>query len=252
MFPETTAKNVDSAAGTAARRQLEREAPARYKNHFLDSLTERVRLKIAPYLRTVLLAKDAYLFQQDEELQHVYFPLTAVVSRYQMLEDGRTIEVALTGREGSVGLGSALGSFRSTNCCQVCVGGESLRIGVDYVRSALIGEASVFGSFVYTADRNIRQISKRSICNHFHTVEQRLCTWILMVRDRSDGDRLNVTHDQVARSLGVHRPTVTAITSSLRERGVINYSRGCLTILRTDSLRKLACDCFAELSLTAA
>ena len=121
-----------------------------------------------------MVAKDDYLFQQDEAVKCVYFPETAVVSEYQILEDGRTIEVAIVGNEGALGVISAFSSCRAINCSQVCVGGKVLKINSDYLERELSADQSLQYALHQTILRQMKQLSQKIICNTFHSVEQPL------------------------------------------------------------------------------
>jgi CRP-like cAMP-binding protein len=97
-------------------------------------------------------------------------------------------------------------------------------------------------------DHYIRQISQRAICNMYHSVKERLCTWLLMVQDRCGRSTLNLTHEQIARTLGVYRPSITCIAQELREKKLIDYSRGGISICNRDRVEEVACTCYAELA----
>jgi CRP-like cAMP-binding protein len=96
--------------------------------------------------------------------------------------------------------------------------------------------------------RYIGQISQKAICNMYHSVRERLCTWLLMVQDRCGSSNLKLTHDQMARTLGVYRPSVSFTTQELRESKLINYTRGALSIRDRKSLERAACSCYSEMS----
>ena len=217
-----------------------------YENRVLSSLPQYVQKRLRPHLREVLVAKDDYLFQQDEAVKCVYFPETAVVSEYQILEDGRTIEVAIVGNEGALGVTSAFSSCRAINCSQVCVGGKVLKINSDYLERELSADQSLQYALHQTILRQMKQLSQKVICNTFHSVEQRFCTWLLMLHDRFGGDCLRITHEHIARVLGVHRPSITCIAQGLRDKGLIDYSRGRVVIRDLAGLEENACICYGE------
>lgn len=220
-----------------------------YQNRVLASLPQHVQKRLFPHLREVSVTKDNYLFQQDEAVKCVYFPETAVVSEFQILEDGRTIEVAIIGNEGAVGVPSAFSSSRAINCSQVCVSGKVLKVNSDYLERELSADQALQYALHHTILRQMKQLSQKVICNTFHSVEQRFCTWLLMLQDRCDGNCLRVTHEHIARVLGVHRPSVTCIAQHLRENGLIEYSRGRITVLSRAGLEENACICYSESGL---
>lgn len=224
-----------------------KDAPA---NRVLAALPQYVIKRLRPHLREITVSKDDYLFQQDEVVKCIYFPETAVISEFQILEDGRTIEVALIGSEGALGAASAFSSARAINCSQVCIAGKVLKINSDYLERELSADHSLQYALHQTIARQMKQLSQKVICNTFHSVEQRFCTWLLMLQDRSGNGFLKVTHEHAARVLGVHRPSITCIAQGLREKGYIDYSRGRIIIRSRVGVEKNACICYADSRLT--
>lgn len=218
-------------------------------NLVLSGMRSEVLKKLRPYMKEVVLAKDDYIYQQDELIDCVYFPETAVISEFQILEDGRTIEVAVTGREGVVGIVSAFGSCVATNCTQVCVAGSVLKLKSDILEREIALDSSLLRKLHEPVNAHIRQLSQKVICNTYHTLEQRLCTWLLSLSERSGSNKLRLTQEHVARVLGVHRPSVTCIAQILRERGYIEYARGRIIIRDRGGLEDHACTCYEEMRL---
>jgi len=204
--------------------------------------------KLDRSLRTVSLDREQCLWGQDEKPEYIYFPETAVISHLKMLEDGRVVEVALTGREGSAGMASAFGSGLSSSSAQVAHAGEAARIE----REVLLKLTRVYPEMVplLLADVGpfIDDVSLRSICNMYHDVKGRLATWLLMIQDRCSMESLNVTHEQIARSLGIYRPSLTSVALALRKDGSIQYGRGEVVILDRQLLESDACTCYRPLS----
>ncbi len=230
----------------AATDELERTDQAFARNRLLATFPSSTIKRLRPHFRELTVTKDNYLFQQDEDMASVYFPTTAVISESQILEDGRMIEVAIIGREGAAGISSAFGVRRSINCSQVCIGGTVLRISSKYLRRELELDVSLNRLLHEYIARQMKHLSQKVICNTFHSVEQRFCSWLLMLQDRSDSRSLNVTHEHIARALGVHRPSVTCIAQSLREKTMIDYSRGRIVVKDRNKMEKNACICYSE------
>lgn len=218
-------------------------------NSILDALTPELRRIIEPALKTVSLKKEQFIYQEDDELDFIYFPLNAVVSEFKILEDGRMVEIAVTGNEGAVGLSSIFsGTQAAMNCTQVTQAGTAKRIDAATFEKLLKqNESFRLGLNKFVSDY-IRQISQKAICNMYHSVKERFCTWLLMVQDRSGKSMLNLTHEQIARTLGVYRPSITCIAQELREMKLIDYSRGGISICNRERVKKSACTCYLELS----
>jgi CRP-like cAMP-binding protein len=90
----------------------------------------------------------------------------------------------------------------------------------------------------------ITQISQTAVCNRLHSVEQRLCRWLLMTRDRTGSDELQMTHEFVSNMLGVRREGVTLAAQRLQELGMISYIRGHIIILSRQQLVDRVCECY--------
>lgn len=226
--------------------QLEpvRSLPARIG---IGGLPSVLLSKIRPLLKYTQLAKDDYLFQQDDRIDFVYFPETAVISEFQMLADGRTIEVAVTGSEGAVGISSVWSTSPAVNCAQVCVGGNAYKIEADLLERELTYSRPLQRWLHDQINSYIKQISHKVICNTHHAVEERFCTWLLMLQDRSKKSKFNLTQEYIAGVLGVYRPSVTCMAKALREKEAIDYVRGQIFITDRQKLKKMSCACYTEL-----
>ncbi len=203
--------------------------------------------KIRPLLKLTMLTKDDYLYQQDDRVDFIYFPETAVISEFQMLADGRTIEVAVTGGEGAVGISSVWSTSTAVNCAQVCVGGTAYKIETELLERELAYSRPLQRWLHDQINSYIKQISHKVICNTHHAVEERFCTWLLMLQDRSKKNKFNLTQEYIAGVLGVYRPSVTCMAKSLREKNAIDYVRGQIFISDRQKLKKMSCACYTEL-----
>jgi CRP-like cAMP-binding protein len=227
---------------------FERLAAKRFlTNTLLAAQREEVFEEILPYLESVSLAGGDYIYQPGDQIDFIYFPETAVISEFQILEDGRTIEIAMTGNEGILGLLSIYNSGQASNWTQVSVGGTASRINSRIFEKKIARHPSFQRMLFEYINNYVTQISQRSVCNSYHVIEQRFCSWLLMMQDRKKTDRLPLTQEQIARSLGVHRPSLTHIAQHLRSKKIIDYVRGKIYIIDREELEKSACPCFSEI-----
>lgn len=223
---------------------------SKYRNRILSMFSVRLLDGLSPFLRHRYLVRDECLFEQESDLDAVYFPESAVLSELHMLEDGRMVEVAMMGSESSVGVATVFGPRKTPNFVQVCQPGTALCVDAKILRKHLLRDPSASVYMEITLQQYIRQLSQRSVCNLHHSVEERFCSWLLMLQDRCHSSELKLTHEQVARSLGVHRPSFTCVALAMRERGMIDYFRGKLRVIDRDLLESAACSCYSELGLT--
>lgn len=218
-----------------------------YGNLILSALSREQFQQIAAVSTKVSLAEGEVLYQPDDKIEYIYFPETAVVSQFCILEDGRTIEIAMIGREGITGLSAIYGLPISNYWTQVSVAGKALKVSVETVKQEFKVCETLQTVFLNYFNQYTAQISNRVVCNNYHLVEKRFCSWLLMLCDRHGSDKFMLTHSHVAGYLGVHRPSFTHVAKKLREKEVISYCRGNLSVLNREALLKYACECYTSI-----
>lgn len=216
------------------------------RNDILRVLPENVFEDLLAQMDLVYFEAGEYLYQPEDPINYFYFPETAIISDFQILHDGKTMEVAMTGREGMVGVSSVFTPHASLNWIQTSIPGKVWRIDAQTFRQKFNTSDSLQKLTFDYLNFYIAQISQKVICNSHHSVEERLCCWLLMVSDRCGLNSLPLTQEQIAGFLGVHRPSVTLITQSLRDSGIINYLRGKISILDKVRLEFTSCDCYSN------
>jgi CRP-like cAMP-binding protein len=215
-------------------------------NQLLAALPARALKRLLPALEPVPLTVGEVLYHPEDSIRHVYFPNQGVISIINALDSRLSIEVGMVGREGMVGLPAFLGVGRAINRAVVQVPGDALRMAAKVFRD----EARKDGPFhdrlhLYTHAR-LTQMSLSIACNRFHNVEKRFARWLLVIHDRVDSDEFLLTQEYISRMLGAHRPHVTTAARALQQSGLINYSRGRLTILNRRGLERASCGCYRD------
>lgn len=219
------------------------------KNYLLAAQSDEVLLKLLPFLERVSFSSRENIYQPDDNVDYVYFPETAVISEFQILKDGRTVEIAMTGREGGIGLLSLYGSHPASNWTQVSVAGSAFKLKSKFLKNEILQDQSFQKPLLKFINNYVIQISQRAVCNSYHTLEERFCSWLLMIHDRRGNNKLSLTQEQIARFLGSHRPSITHIAQSLRTKKIIEYVRGQLLILNRQELENIACDCHLDIDV---
>ena len=222
------------------------EPSSSFENEILASIPPDIVEGMRPFLRRIKVSKEQFLFQQDDEVDCIYFPETAILSEFHLLEDGRMVEVALTGRDGAIGISSVFCCDQVPNCVQVIQSGTVLQIEASRMKKIVAKYPDLPGILFGTLENYIRQLSQKVVCNMYHSLESRFCTWLLRFNDRSRRKVLKLTHEQLAKVLGVYRPSVTCIALAMKERSAIDYSRGGLSITDRPQLERYACGCYDE------
>ncbi|HKR01764.1 MAG TPA: Crp/Fnr family transcriptional regulator [Pyrinomonadaceae bacterium] len=214
-------------------------------NRLLATLSGEDFARLLPHLEPVSIQAGKEIYKFEEDVTFAYFPEDMVVSRLHVLADGGITETALIGREGMIGLSAILNPLQLTACTQVLVGGSALRLPTKILRQEFARGGGLQQVLLTYAGARIAQISQRAICNGRHKLEERFCCWLLMVQDRAGANRLPLTHEQMARHLGVRRAGVTGVAHALRDKDIINYSRGHVTILDRQAMEATACECYS-------
>lgn len=216
----------------------------KFSNIILGALTKEEFQRIASNSNRISLSDSEILYQPDDKIDYIYFPETAVVSQFCILEDGRTIEIAMIGKEGITGQAAIYGSQTANYWTQVSVAGKALKISLDVVKQEFDRCETLQTRLLNYFNQYTTQISNRVICNNYHLIEKRFCSWLLMLCDRHGSEEFTLTHSHIAGYLGVHRPSFTHVAKKLREREIIDYCRGNLSVLNRSELLKYACECY--------
>jgi CRP-like cAMP-binding protein len=214
-------------------------------NHLLAGLPASDQSRLLPLLETVSFRLGDVLYESGVSLRHLYFPTSSVVSLLFVTKSGASTELAVTGREGVVGIGLFMGGESTPSRAVVQIAGAALRLPVaDLQREFKLGGPHQHALLRFT-QALITQMSQTAVCNRHHSVEQQLCRWLLLSLDRVDLDELRMTQQLIADMLGVRREGVTAAASKLQEWGCIRYSRGLIKVTDREGLERRVCECYS-------
>jgi CRP-like cAMP-binding protein len=180
--------------------------------------------------------------------EYSYFVESGIVSLVASTRNGSSVEVALIGREGVAGIADALGNQPLPYGLVVQLPGLAYRVPKAVIREHIFSCSALHELLMDYSQRVMHQLAQSALCNRFHTSEQRLARWLLLAAERADTNRFEVTHDFVAQMVGAPRPVVSATAAALREKGIIDYRRGVLTIRNAARLRRVACECLDAIS----
>lgn len=214
------------------------------KNRILLSLPSELRGHVIERCSPVHLELGRVLSRAGQPLPVVHFPETAVVSTVSTFADGSAIEVANIGRDGCTGTSLVLRNPRELTTNIVQLAGQALAMDAKdftHLKVTMTGfERALFGA----VQGVFFQVMVSSACNATHSARERLARWLLTMRDRSDSDVMYLTHDFLAEILGVRRATVSEAAGAMKDKGLIDYSRGRITIVDRAGLRKASCECY--------
>jgi CRP-like cAMP-binding protein len=216
-------------------------------NALLDRLPAEEFDPLAPMLQKVRLTLKQVVHQFDEDVAHVHFPTTALISLMMILEEDDPVEAATVGKEGFVGVAISLGVEASPHRAICQMGGDSLRLPIREFLEAL-GRGPELARLVrrYTAFA-LQTTGQGIACNALHTVEARASRWLLTIHDQAGRDEFTMTQEFLAYMLGVRRQTVTVVAGTLQNAGLISFRRGVIVIRDRARLEEASCECYATL-----
>jgi CRP-like cAMP-binding protein len=212
------------------------------ENALLAALPREQRERL-PLERVSMRLKDV-IYEPDGPITHVYFPLTGVYSLLVIMSDGLGVEAGTVGNEGMVGMPVFLGAERSPHRAFAQVPGECLRMSAEDFRKELQRRGPLHERIQRYNQGLLNQMAYSVACNRLHSVEERMCRWLLMCRDRVGTDRFLLTQEFLAQLLGVRRPSVTVVAGVLQKAGLIAYTRGQVLILDPERLEAASCECY--------
>src|SRR6202051_4060635 len=214
------------------------------RNRLLLALPSRNLKRLMPELENIRCQRAQILMDADSALDHVFFPDSGVVSVVAVYADGSVIEMATIGREGCSGVQAILGAKRSSVQLLVQIPGSAAkmsRVAFTQAEQSMPSFRSVMNAYVQAF---LEQVMVSVACNGAHGLKQRLARWLLMLRDRSDGDTLPTTQDLLAEMRGVQGPTISIAAEELERAGLIDRGGGQVTILERQGLTKASCECY--------
>ena len=215
------------------------------ENHLLASLPAAAVARLRQYMQLIQLERKEILFRAHEPLRHVYFPATAVVSFVSRLESGEQLEVGLVGRDGLTGI-SFFPGIATMSCDGVVqIAGVAHRISADTLRQQMLSDEALYFAISRYMQVLLVRSMQMSVCNTFHSAEQRCIRWLLSVNDLSSGDEIPLTHELIATMLGTHRPTMTQALRHLHKIGLIAERRGSVVLRDREGLESACCECYA-------
>ena len=220
------------------------------RNRLLAALSPEELEPLLPILESVPLTTGMPIYEPNEIISHVYFPISGIVSMVSEMQEG-IVEVGTVGLEGMTGLPLLLGARTMPTRAFVQVPGHAYRIRDEDLERAM-RESPRFQRLLYRYVLALYdQTAQHAACNRLHSLEARCARWLLMTHDRIDGDVLPLKQQVLAEMLGVHRPAVTLAAGALQKAGVIRYTRGKVTVLDRPALERASCACYGIITRRA-
>ena len=214
------------------------------QNRLLAALPAHELKELLPHLQVEHLKAGKQLAASGERLSSVYFPIDSAISLYYRLENGESAGVAVVGNEGMFSVAQVLGGGAIPYWATVETSGHVFQVPVD-ILTLMNGRMPVFrNTLLLYAQASLTQISQAVVCEKHHSLNQQFCQHLLLISDKALSNDFRLTHEAIAHMLGVRRESITEVAGELRNKGLIDYSRGHITVLNRPELEKLCCECY--------
>jgi len=231
---------VPSSGGLDPKLQNERARA----NTILNGLSESQLDQLLPRMKSVELQLGYVLYEPEQVIDYVYFPLAGVISLLAVFQDGASVEAGLIGAEGMLGTPVVLGAEISPHEALVQVSGQAMRITARDLTAEVEKDRSLLNGMLRYTNMIFIQVVQTAACNRLHTIEQRLARWLLLSHDRAKRDDFTLTQEFMARMLGVRRAGVSVAANNLKQSGAIDYRRGNVIIVDRKGLEQTCCECY--------
>jgi CRP-like cAMP-binding protein len=231
---------------------LDTKTPGALANHLLAALPHTDLAALRNHFAIIPVKQGTVLFEVDDEVDQVVFPLSGMISLLVILQNGNAIETATVGREGVAGAMAGLGFHRSRVRAVTQLASTIARISAKQFRKAAASSPAIANLCIRYNETLLLQARVTAACNLSHPIEARFCRWLLQCRDRAESDTVPLTQEFLSEMLGVRRTSVTEVAIKVQDAGVISYSRGIIKIVDLEKLKDLSCECYQTLRDEAA
>lgn len=214
-------------------------------NRLLASLPEAEWVRWVSLLEQVDMPLGQVLYESGAVLNYVYFPMDSIVSLLYVMENGASAEIAVVGNEGVVGISLFMGGESTPSRAVVQSAGTGCRLHAQTIKSEFDRSGPVLHLLLRYTQALITQMAQTAVCNRHHSLDQQLCRWLLLSLDRLQTTELVMTQELIANMLGVRREGVTEGALKLQKAGLIQYTRGRISVLNRKGLEARTCECYA-------
>lgn len=216
------------------------------KNFLLSRLDPDLLSRISSDLAVEVLAQGEVLAETHARIEKVYFPHNGIISCVVETIGGGAIETGMIGNDGVFGAMQALDDKVSLNHVVMQVPGDASVIASDRLREVADATPALRGLLVKYDGFFLAQVQQTAACNALHSVQARMCKWLLRMHDLVGTD-IPLTQEFLAQMMGVRRTSVTDVAGDLQKAGMITYARGHIRILDLDMIQQRACECESDI-----
>ena len=217
------------------------------QNEILLGLPRAIRNSVLAKSELVQLPIHAVLNEVGVPVEHGYFVNAGLASILNVLQNKKSVEVGLMGKEGFVGIPLIAGFRTSPNRVIMQIQGSAFKISAKDIRTFLKDQPALDRSLQRCSQELALQAAQTATCNRVHEIDQRLARWLLMSQDRIGAEVVPLTQEFLAHMLGTRRASVTVAAGALQKAGLISYVRGQPKIEDRARLESTVCECYGTL-----
>jgi len=218
--------------------------PSPGQNQLLAALPPDVQLRVFNQLQHNSFSISERLLEPGERVPKVYFPTDSIVALVSTTTSGDSAEVAIVGNEGIVGVAAFLGGGSTLGHAVVQSTGSAFSMRTKQFLSEFNRHEALHRLVLLYCQALLTQIAQTAVCSRHHSIEERLCRWLLLSLDRLPSNELAITQELIASMLGVRREGVTEAAGKLQRLGIIEYSRGRIHVKNRQELERITCGCY--------
>lgn len=222
--------------------------PDQASNKLLEDLPGTDRERLLRHLHLVELPFGKVVHEPGTVRSSVYFPVSCVFSKQFTTAAGDAVEVASVGSEGLIGVPLLLGCTGTPVRTVVHVAGSAWCGNSAALRAEFVHSGALQNLVLRFTQALMMQMGQNAVCYQRHSVEQQFCLWLLLMTDRAHSNRLHLTQELIAQTLGVRRASVNEITSRLAHKVIIRHVRGCTEVLDRTRLESTCCECYGVIN----
>jgi CRP-like cAMP-binding protein len=212
-------------------------------NLMIKKLNSEKFERLLAHFQLVCLEPGQLIFRPHETIQFVFFPVSAIIAMQIDISDGSSADIVLIGKEGMVGSGVMGGNQNFSRAC-VRFAGFAYKLPLAVFHAELAQDRAFMKIWMAATRQMILQIAMPTVCSSKHSNEQQIIRWIMNTLDKTQGQTLRITHQEIADTLGIRRESVTLAAGKLSQEGLIQITRGQLEVLDRPGLEGRACECY--------
>lgn len=243
--PRSSKKSVSARLHSVHPKSVLASAHETKLNRLLGALPDADLKRWLLELEWIDLPLGKVLYESGGVEKHVYFPTSCIVSLLYEMKNGDAAEIAVVGNEGIVGISLFMGGNSTPSRAVVQSAGRGYRLRAQTMKEEFERFGPVTHLLLRYTQALITQMAQTAVCNRHHSLDEQLCRWLLLSLDRLCGSELVMTQELIANMLGVRRQGVTECALKLQDAGLIQYSRGRITVLDRKGLEARSCECYA-------